>query len=100
MVQDGTFGTHFEFTPKGTLANDFVNLSTNYGSGPRSPPKLCDGPNVDPNDCMAKAAVIFLQRADRMDNEPELFFHDEGYAGEGRKVLRGKLSGCVSTSDR
>jgi len=128
MVQDGTFGTHFEFTPKGTLANDFVNLSTNYGSGPRSPPKLCDGPNVDPNDCMAKAAVIFLQRADlcagqdagqvkfvnscpysltfnssgpsRVDNVPELFFHDEGHAGEGRKVLGGELSGCVSTSDR
>ena len=41
MVQDGTFGTHFEFTPKGTPSNDFVNLSTNYGSGPHSPPKLC-----------------------------------------------------------
>jgi len=36
----------------------------------------------------------------RVDNVPELFFHDEGHAGEGRKVLRGKLSGCVSTSDR
>ena len=59
MVQDGTFGTHFEFTPKGTPANDFVNLSTNYGSGPRSPPKLCEGPNVNPNDCVTKAAVIF-----------------------------------------
>ena len=57
MVQDGTFGTHFEFTPKGTPSNDFVNLSTNYGSGPRSPPKLCDG--INPNDCVAKAAVIF-----------------------------------------
>lgn len=36
-----TFGTHFEFTPKGTPTNDFVNLSTNYGSGPHSPPNLC-----------------------------------------------------------
>ena len=58
MVQDGTFGTHFEFTSRGTPTNDFVNLSTNYGSGPHSPPKLC-GPSVDPNDCVDKAAVIF-----------------------------------------
>jgi len=58
MVQDGTFGTHFEFTPKGTPTNDFVNLSTNYGSGPHSPPRLC-GSGVDPNDCVDKAAVIF-----------------------------------------
>jgi hypothetical protein len=62
MVQDGTFGTHFEFTPKGTLANDFVNLSTNYGSGPRSPPKLCDGPNVDPNDCVATLSFFYNVR--------------------------------------
>jgi hypothetical protein len=59
MVQDGTFGTHFEFTPKGTPSNDFVNLSTNYGSGPHSPPKLCGSPGSDPNDCVDKAAVIF-----------------------------------------
>jgi hypothetical protein len=58
MVQDGTFGTHFEFTPKGTPTNDFVNLSTNYGSGPHNPPKLC-GNGVDPNDCVDRAAVIF-----------------------------------------
>ncbi len=58
MVQDGTFGTHFEFTPKGTPTNDFVNLSTNYGSGPHSPPKLC-GNGVNPDDCVDKAAVIF-----------------------------------------
>ncbi len=59
MVQDGTFGTHFEFTPKGTPTNDFVNLSTNYGSGPHSPPKLCGSAGADPNDCVDKAAVIF-----------------------------------------
>ena len=57
MVQDGTFGTHFEFTPKGTPSNDFVNLSTNYGSGPHSPPNLC--PIGGPDDCVDKAAVIF-----------------------------------------
>lgn len=57
MVQDGTFGTHFEFTPKGTPTNDFVNLSTNYGSGPHSPPNLC--PTGGPDDCVDKAAVIF-----------------------------------------
>jgi len=58
MVQDGTFGTHWEFTPNGGGSNDFVNLSTNSGSGPRTPPKLC-GPGVDPNDCVNKAANIF-----------------------------------------
>ena len=58
MVQDGTFGTHWEFTPNGGGSNDFVNLSTNSGSGPRTPPKLC-GPGVDPNDCVSKAANIF-----------------------------------------
>jgi hypothetical protein len=58
MVQDGTFGTHWEFTPSGGGSNDFVNLSTNAGSGPHSPPKLC-GPGVDPDDCVTKAANIF-----------------------------------------
>jgi hypothetical protein len=56
MVQDGTFGTHFEFTSNAG-GNDFVNLSTNYGSGPHSPPNLC--PKGGPDDCVDKAAVIF-----------------------------------------
>ena len=59
MVQDGTFGTHWEFTPKGTPSNDFANLSTNFGSGPHSPPKLCGQPGVNPDDCVVKAANIF-----------------------------------------
>jgi hypothetical protein len=59
MVQDGTYGTHFEFTPKGTPTNDFVNLSTNYGSGPHNPPVLCGSPGSKPDDCVDKAAVIF-----------------------------------------
>ena len=60
MVQDGTFGTHWEFTPKGTATDDFANLSTNFGSGPTSPPSLCGQPGVNPNDCVAKAANIFF----------------------------------------
>ncbi len=56
MTQDGTFGTHFEYTPNAG-GNDFVNLSTNYGSGPHSPPNLC--PKGGPDDCVDKAAVIF-----------------------------------------
>ncbi len=59
MVQDGTFGTHWEFTPKGTSTDDFVNLSTNFGTGPDSPPHLC-GPGVDPDNCVTKAANIFF----------------------------------------
>ncbi|MGC2109809.1 MAG: hypothetical protein WA655_09845 [Candidatus Korobacteraceae bacterium] len=58
MVQDGTFGTHFEFTPNAGGV-DFVNLSTNYGSGPHSPPKLCGSAGANPDDCVDKAAVIF-----------------------------------------
>ena len=57
MVQDGTFGTHWEFTPNGGGSNDFVNLSTNAGSGPHSPPNLC--PKGGPNDCVSAAANIF-----------------------------------------
>jgi len=57
MIQDGTFGTHWEFTP-GAGANDYINLSTNYGSGPNTPPNLC--PAGGPDDCVTAAAVIFF----------------------------------------
>jgi hypothetical protein len=57
MVQDGTFGTHWEFTPNGGGTNDYVNLSTNAGSGPHSPPNLC--PKGGPDDCVTAAANIF-----------------------------------------
>jgi hypothetical protein len=58
MTQDGTFGTTFEFTPDSTTSNDFVDLSTNYGSGPTTPPALCG--NGGGNDCVSKAANIFF----------------------------------------
>ena len=89
MVQDGTFGTHFEFTPKGTPTNDFVNLSTNYGSGPHNPPKLC-GNGVDPNDCVDKAAVIFY-------NVPIAWTTnlDCSFTSKGTKVKGGK---CIAAS--
>ena len=60
MTQDGTFGTHWEFTPNTSMGLDFVNLSTNYGSGPNSPPALCGSAGADPNDCVSKAANIFF----------------------------------------
>ena len=41
MVQDGTFGTTWEFTPNGGGGNDYPDLSTNYGTGPTTPPNLC-----------------------------------------------------------
>ena len=59
MTRDGTFGTHVELTPKGGASNDYINLSTNYGSGPHNPPRLC-GPGVNPDDCVTKAANIFF----------------------------------------
>src|SRR5271170_4624697 len=57
MVQDGTFGTHWEFTPNGGVGSDYVYLSTNAGSGPHSPPNLC--PKGRANDCAGIAANIF-----------------------------------------
>jgi len=58
MVQDGTFGTTFEFTPNGGSNLDYPDLSTNYGSGPTSPPNLC--PTGGPDDCVSAAANIFF----------------------------------------
>lgn len=60
MVYDKTFGTTFEILPNGgsSLNQDFIDLSTNYGSGPESPPPLCDGTN--PNDCVSAQANIFF----------------------------------------
>lgn len=58
MVQDGTFGTHWEFTPSGGAGNDYPNLSTNYGTGPMTPPNLC--PVGAPNNCVTAAANIFF----------------------------------------
>jgi hypothetical protein len=58
MVQDGTFGTTFEFTPNGGGSLDYPDLSTNYGSGPMSPPNLC--PTGGPDDCVTAAANIFF----------------------------------------
>jgi hypothetical protein len=86
MVQDGTFGTHFEFTPKGTPTNDFVNLSTNYGSGPHSPPKLC-GNGVDPNDCVDKAAVIFHNVPIEWKSNLDCSFSSHGTTVRGGKCF-------------
>jgi hypothetical protein len=61
MNYDKTFGTTLELTPfkdhDGTT-HDFINLSTNYGSGPQTPPTLC-GPGADSDDCVAVTANIF-----------------------------------------
>jgi len=86
MVQDGTFGTHFEFTPKGTATNDFVNLSTNYGSGPHTPPKLCGG-GVDPNDCVDKAAVIFYNVPIAWTTNLDCTFTSKGTQVKGGKCI-------------
>ena len=60
MVYDKTYGTTFEITPNaGTSANqDFVDLSTNYGSGPSSPPALC--PPSGGTNCVTASANIFF----------------------------------------
>ena len=86
MVQDGTFGTHFEFTPKGMPTNDFVNLSTNYGSGPHSPPKLC-GPGVSPADCVTKAANIFYNVPIAWTTNLDCSFTTKGIKVKGGKCF-------------
>lgn len=58
MVQDGTFGTLWEFTPNGGSGNDYPDLSTNYGTGPTTPPNLC--PTGAPDNCVSAAANIFF----------------------------------------
>ncbi|MBK5969972.1 hypothetical protein CCR91_14695 [Thiorhodovibrio winogradskyi] len=58
MNLDRTFGTLFEITPNAG-GQDYVDISTNYGSGPSSPPDLC-GPGVDPNNCVSANANIFF----------------------------------------
>jgi hypothetical protein len=62
MNYDKTFGTTFEITPNGGTTNnqDFVDLSTNYGSGPTSPPTLCSAPGADSNNCVTATANIFF----------------------------------------
>ncbi|MDD2769093.1 MAG: hypothetical protein PHT19_10175 [Methylococcus sp.] len=62
MNYDKTFGTTFEITPNGGTSNnqDFVDLSTNYGSGPNSPPTLCSASGADPNNCVNATANIFF----------------------------------------
>lgn len=60
MNYDMTFGTTFEITPNNkATGKDFMDLSTNYGSGPNSPPTLCSSPNADPNNCVTETANIF-----------------------------------------
>lgn len=58
MNFDRTFGTTFEIAPNAFGGQDFVDLSTNYGSGPNSPPPLCNGSN--PDDCVTANANIFF----------------------------------------
>lgn len=58
MNFDKTFGTTWELSPFSSMGNDFIDLSTNYGTGPTSPPQLC-GPGVDPDDCVTASANIF-----------------------------------------
>ncbi|QJD30807.1 glycoside hydrolase 64/thaumatin family protein [Methylococcus geothermalis] len=62
MNYDKTFGTTFEITPNGGATNsqDFVDLSTNYGSGPTSPPTLCGTPGADANNCVSATANLFF----------------------------------------
>ncbi len=60
MTQDGTFGTHWEFTPNATNSHDYANLSTNFGSSPTTPPTLCSSPGSNKDDCVEITANIFF----------------------------------------
>ncbi|UZR27519.1 glycoside hydrolase 64/thaumatin family protein [Methylococcus mesophilus] len=58
MNYDKTFGTTFEITPNTPTKQDYFDLSTNYGSGPYSPPDLCKQ-GIDPDTCVNETANIF-----------------------------------------
>ena len=87
MVQDGTFGTHWEFTPN-TPQGDFVNLSTNYGSGPNSPPTLCSAPGADPNDCVSEAANIFYNVPVQWSTGQTCSFTTQGKQVQGLECVK------------
>ena len=57
MNYDKSFGTQWEITPFGFGGNDTIDISTNYGSGPNTPPFLC--PMGGPDDCVTASANIF-----------------------------------------
>ena len=59
MNYDATFGTLWEITPH-SGHHDYLNLSTNYGSGPRLPPELCSAPGATADDCVTVNANIFF----------------------------------------
>lgn len=59
MNYDSTFGTLWEITPA-SGSQDFLNLSTNFGSSPHSPPMLCSASGADPDDCVAINANVFF----------------------------------------
>jgi hypothetical protein len=57
MNFDKSFGTQWEITPFDSVGNDTIDLTTNYGTGPNSPPPLCPpGGGVD---CVTASANIF-----------------------------------------
>lgn len=62
MIFDKTFGTTFEITPNGGKSNDqdFIDISTNFGSGPNSPPALCGTPGANSKNCVSATANIFF----------------------------------------
>ncbi len=59
MNFDKSFGTLWEITPFGGTDGDTdtIDLSTNYGSGPNTPPDLC--PTGGPDNCVIASANIF-----------------------------------------
>lgn len=85
MVQDGTYGTTFELTPNGGSGNDYVDLSTNYGSGPMSPPALCDGSNGD--DCVTKAANIFFNLPIKWNTNQTCYFSSKQQEVDGSQCF-------------
>ena len=114
MNFDKTFGTHVELTPFGGTAHnqDFINLSTNYGSGPDSPPLIC-GPGVDPNNCVTVSANIFFNVSIKVDlgsggecscgdlgNRNELVCTDVSCTDAYRYPLDNKQCACSSGGER
>lgn len=93
MNYDRTFGTTWELTPGADVSGsiqDFIDLSTNYGSGPDSPPTLCTAPGADPNNCVDVNANIFF-------NVPVSIVMSGGDCSCGNLGSRSKIS-CTAVS--
>ena len=91
---DGTFGTLFELTPFGgaTKNQDFTDISTNFGTGPTTPPCVGSGPN-----CVAQNANIFFSIPILMQSTNTCTFTTKGTQRNSLTCLTADCSDAYQT---